>query len=78
MLSGIASGCGLPADVSDIRAWFVLRWPLPERRRWPGTDYWANLVRVGALANAAICNIYITCDLSVIRPESLLSAKINS
>jgi len=51
--------CSSLADVSDIRAWFVLRWPLPvaktcdagggalrsERREWPGTDYWANLVR---------------------------------
>jgi hypothetical protein len=24
-----SSGCGLLADASDIRAWFVLRWPLP-------------------------------------------------
>src|SRR5206468_10227777 len=29
MLSGIASGWCLPSDVSDIRAWFVLSWPLP-------------------------------------------------
>jgi hypothetical protein len=29
MLSGIAPGCGLPGDVSDMRAWFVLHRPLP-------------------------------------------------
>jgi hypothetical protein len=29
MLSGIASGRCFPAGVSDIRTWFVLRWPLP-------------------------------------------------
>jgi hypothetical protein len=32
MLGGIASGWGLPADVSDIRACSVLRWALSERR----------------------------------------------
>lgn len=41
MLSGIASGWASSADVSDIRAWFVLRWPLPERR--PATPEAARL-----------------------------------
>src|SRR6266851_9450033 len=36
-----------------------------QRRQWPGSDYWANLVRAGTLANAAICNICITCELFV-------------
>ena len=35
----------------------------------PGTDYWANLVRAGTLANAAVCNICITSELPVRTPE---------
>src|SRR6266851_682754 len=36
-----------------------------QRREWPGTDYWANLVRAGTLANAAVRNICITSELLV-------------
>jgi hypothetical protein len=35
----------------------------PQWREWPRTDYWANLVRAGSMANAAICNIYIASEL---------------
>jgi hypothetical protein len=56
MLSGIALGRGSLADVSVIRAWFVLRWPLPDAcdavggafgppwREWPRSEYWASSV----------------------------------
>jgi hypothetical protein len=79
MLSGIASGCGLSADVAVIRAWFVLSWPLPWRR--PATPEASRLgrrggggqgriigrissERVDTLANAAVCSICITSELS--------------
>ena len=41
-----------------------------KRREWPGTDYWANLVRAGTLANAAVCNICITSGLPFTRHQS--------
>jgi hypothetical protein len=41
----------------------------PLWRKWPATDYWANLVRVGSLAKA-VCNIYITSELPITRAES--------
>jgi hypothetical protein len=67
-------------------------WPLPERRpatpeaarsgrsggSGPATDYWANLVRAGNLANAAVCNICINSCLAVTRPESSASSRARS
>ena len=40
-----------------------------EWRERPRTDYWANLVRAGSLASAAVCNICITSCLLVTRSE---------
>jgi len=44
----------------------------PHWREWPGRDYWANLVRAGTLANAAVCNICITSPAAISRFRVIL------
>ena len=45
-------GLRLLADVSDIRAWFVFRWPLPQRR--PATPEAERLGRSGGSGQGRI------------------------
>jgi len=53
---GRATLFGVPQNARSIR---------------PATDYLANLVRAGPLANAAVCNICIASGLPVSHPQSV-------